>query len=76
MGDRYLKAIYLEFPDGSEMRGVDTFINVWNDTRGYRWLAKLVSLPGIFSLAKVLYVVLACILYWRFKIFSRILAKV
>ena len=44
-GDKYLKALYVEFPNGSEIKGVDAFIYVWSNTKGYGWLAKLVSLP-------------------------------
>ena len=41
-GDKYLKALYVEFPDGSEIKGVDAFIYVWSNTEGYGWLAKFV----------------------------------
>ena len=74
-GDKYLKALYVEFPDGSEIKGVDAFIYVWSNTEGYGWLAKLVSLPVVFTLAKILYAFLAFVLYWRFKIFNRILSS-
>jgi hypothetical protein len=47
-GDKYLKALYVEFPDGSELKGVDAFIYVWTNTTGYQWLAKFVSLPVVF----------------------------
>ena len=69
-GDKYLKALYVEFPDGTEIKGVDAFIYVWSNTKGYGWLSKLVSLPIIFTLAKILYAFLAFILYWRFKIIN------
>ena len=52
-GDKYLKALYVEFPDGTEIKGVDAFIYVWSNTKGYGWLSKLVSLPIIFTLAKI-----------------------
>ena len=74
-GDKYLKALYVEFPNGSEIKGVDAFIYVWSNTKGYGWLAKLVSLPVVFTLAKILYAFLAFVLYWRFKIFNRILSS-
>ena len=74
-GDKYLKALYVEFPDGTEIKGVDAFIYVCSNTKGYGWLARLVSLPIIFTLAKILYAFLACILYWRFKIFNRTLSS-
>ena len=74
-GDKYLKALYVEFPDGSEIKGVDAFIYVWSHTKGYGWLAKLVGLPVVFTFAKLLYAILAFILYWRFKLFNRILSS-
>ena len=69
-GDKYLKALFIEFPDGSEIKGVDAFIYVWTNTRGYQWLAKFVSLPIVISVARIVYAFLAFILYWRFKIFN------
>ena len=66
-GDKYLKALYVEFLDESEIKGVDAFI--------YVWLAKLVSLPVVFTFAKILYAFLAFVLYGRFKIFNRILSS-
>jgi hypothetical protein len=74
-GDKYLKALYVEFPDGSEIKGVEAFIYVWSNTKGYGWLAKFVSLPGVNTFAKLLYAILAFILYWRFKIFNRTLSS-
>ncbi len=72
-GDKYLKALYVEFPDGSELKGVDAFIYVWTNTTGYGWLARFVSLPIVFTFAKLIYALLAFILYWRFKLFNRTL---
>ena len=70
-GDKYLKALYVEFPDGSEIKGVEAFIYVWNNTKGYAWLGRFVSIPVVFSIAKIVYAFLAFILYWRFKLFNR-----
>ena len=70
-GDKYLKALYVEFPDGSEIKGVEAFIYVWSNTKGYNWLAKFVSTPGVFAVAKLVYAFLAFILYWRFKLFNQ-----
>ena len=70
-GDKYLKALYVEFPDGSEIKGVEAFIYVWSNTKGYNWLAKFVSTPGVFVVAKLVYAFLAFILYWRFKLFNQ-----
>ena len=71
-GDKYLKALYVEFPDGSEIKGVDAFIYVWSNTKGYEWLAKFVSIRVVFTVANLVYAALAFILYWRFKLFNRI----
>ena len=71
-GDKYLKALYVEFPDGSEIKGVDAFVYVWSNTKGYEWLAKFVSIRVVFTVAKLVYAALAFILYWRFKLFNRI----
>ena len=70
-GEKYLKALYVEFPDGSEIKGVEAFIYVWSNTKGYNWLARFVSTPGVFSIAKLVYAFLAFILYWRFKFFNQ-----
>ena len=72
-GDKYLKALYVEFPDGSEIKGVEAFIYVWGKIKGYQWLAKFVSLPIVFSIAKIVYAFLAFILYWRFKFFRKVI---
>ena len=47
MEDKYLKALYVQFSDGTELKGVDAFIYVWNHTQGYRWLATFTKLPFI-----------------------------
>ena len=70
-GDKYLKALYVEFPDGSEIKGVEAFIYVWSNTKGYSWLARFVSTPVVFNIAKLVYAFLAFILYWRFKLFNQ-----
>ncbi len=41
--------------DGRLLGGVDAFIAIWSDLKGYRLLAKLVALPGIRSIADALY---------------------
>ena len=70
-GDKYLKALYVEFPDGTEIKGVEAFIYVWSNTKGYNWLARFVSTPVVFTIAKLVYAFLAFILYWRFKLFNQ-----
>ena len=70
-GDKYLRALYVEFPDDSEIKGVEAFIYVWSNTKGYNWLARFVSTPVVFTIAKLVYAFLAFILYWRFKLFNQ-----
>ena len=70
MDDKYLKKLHVTFKDGKELVGVDAFIYVWKNTDGYKWLGKLISLPVIFQLSRLLYAVIARLLFWRFKIFN------
>ena len=70
MDDKYLKALYIQFPNGDELKGVDAFIYVWSNTQGYRWLATFTKLPFILPFAKIIYRPIAFILFWRFKIFN------
>ena len=64
MEDKYLKALYVQFSDGTELKGVDAFIYVWSNTRGYNWLAKIIRLPIIFQIAKFCYIPIAFIIFW------------
>ena len=70
MNDKYLKALHVKFDNGKELAGVSAFIYVWNNTKGYRWLAKVISLPIINQLSKIAYAFIARLLFWRFKIFN------
>ena len=70
MSDKYLKALHVKFENGKELAGVAAFIYVWNNTKGYRWLAKIISLPIINQLSKIAYALIARLLFWRFKIFN------
>ena len=70
MDDKYLKALHVQFDDGKELIGIRAFIYVWNNTDGYRWLARLIGLPIIFQLSQFAYSIIARILFWRFKIFN------
>ncbi|WP_187432106.1 hypothetical protein ROLI_030770 [Roseobacter fucihabitans] len=46
--------------------GVPAFIALWDSLPRYRWLGKLVKLPGIHRLAVWTYdLILAPLLYWR-----------
>ena len=70
MSDKYLKALHVKFENDKELAGVAAFIYVWNNTNGYRWLAKIISLPIINQLSKIAYALIARLLFWRFKIFN------
>jgi predicted DCC family thiol-disulfide oxidoreductase YuxK len=72
MGDKYLKALHVRFSDGTEISGVDAFIYVWSNTKGYGWLAKLIGTPIIFQISKLLYSFVAMILFWRFKLLIKL----
>jgi predicted DCC family thiol-disulfide oxidoreductase YuxK len=41
--------------DGELNKGVDAFLAIWSVVPGYRWLNRIVSLPGIYHLAKPIY---------------------
>ena len=69
--DKYLKALYVQFSDGTELKGVDAFIYVWSHTKGYNWLAKIVNFSLIKSFCKLVYIPLAFLLFWKFKIFKK-----
>jgi len=71
MEDKYLKKLHVVFEDNRELVGVDAFIYIWKGTKGYEWLGKFVELPIIKQIAIFTYSILAFLLFWRFKIFSR-----
>lgn len=41
--------------DGEMLAGIPAFIALWREMPRYQWLAKLVSLPGVFHLAVLVY---------------------
>lgn len=41
--------------DGCRVDGVDAFALIWERMPGFRWLARLVRLPGVHALARLLY---------------------
>ena len=71
MGDKYLKKLHVRFQDGRELSGVDAFIYVWERTKGYAWLAKLIDLPVVKQLSKIAYAILAFLLFYKYKIFAK-----
>ena len=71
MGDKYLKRLHVRFEDGKELSGVDGFICIWERTKGYELLAKFVGLPVVKQLSKMAYAILAFLLFYKYKIFSK-----
>jgi predicted DCC family thiol-disulfide oxidoreductase YuxK len=41
--------------DGRILSGVDAFLALWRATPGFGWLARLVGLPGVRQVARVVY---------------------
>ena len=71
MEDKYLKKLHVSFDNGTELSGVDAFIYVWKNTKGYNWLGKLISVAPIKQVAKICYAIIALLLFWRFKLFVK-----
>lgn len=70
--DQATRRLYAIDESGRLHAGVAAFIQVWQRLPGYRWLARLVSLPGVRTLAEWIYEgLLAPLLYrwnrWRHK---------
>ena len=51
--------------DGKILSGLDAFIALWRDLPGFGWLARLVSVPGIYSVAQFGYRRFAAPLLYR-----------
>ena len=71
MGDKYLKKLHVRFENGTEISGVDAFVYVWERTKGYAWIAKIIKLPVIYTLSKISYAVVAFILFYKYKLLSK-----
>ena len=61
----------IKYVDGKELSGVDAFIYIWERTKGYELLAKFVGLPVVKQLSKMAYAILAFLLFYKYKIFSK-----
>ena len=59
-----LRLLHAVDGEGNVHIGVDAFLLIWRQLSGWRWLARLVSLPIVCSLAGLCYTLFA---NWRFK---------
>lgn len=51
--------------EGRVLSGIPAFITLWQQMPRYRWLARIVGLPGLRQIATVVYDhILAPVLYW------------
>ena len=57
--------------NGQTYSGIPAFIMLWRDIPQTRWLARLVSLPGIHYLAQLLYDHIAAPLLYRLHLLRR-----
>ncbi|MEL6549996.1 MAG: DUF393 domain-containing protein [Pseudomonadota bacterium] len=66
--DTAARRLYVEH-DGALLSGIPAFIVLWNEMPRYRWLARLVALPGIKQVASFAYdYVLAPVIYrWHLR---------
>jgi predicted DCC family thiol-disulfide oxidoreductase YuxK len=68
-GDDVRRRLYAKTPDGQLHIGADAAIEIWRATPGQTWLAQVISLPGIRSLARFSYNRFATVLFawnkWR-----------
>ena len=53
--------------DGKIYQGIDAFLIVWSRLPKYRWLYKLVKIPGIYHASYIAYECLAYILFIKNK---------
>ena len=74
--DTAAKSLYV-LHDGKITSGVAAFIVLWSQMPRYRWLAKLVGLPGVRHVASAVYdLVLAPVTYrWHLRRQARLLPK-
>lgn len=55
------KYLHIRNADGQTLKGLPAFILMWSMLPKYRWVARLVSQPGIFKLSE-----------WGYAIFARL----
>jgi predicted DCC family thiol-disulfide oxidoreductase YuxK len=59
-----LKMLHAINAEGKIYCGIDSFIIIWQQLAGWKWLARLIKLPVIYQVSKYLYRVFAI---WRFN---------
>ena len=57
--DAMMETVHVRLPDGTVITGFDAWQQVLVELDGWRWLARLIGLPGIRRLGSVLYSTLA-----------------
>lgn len=62
--DAAKKRLHVRLPSGEIKVGVDAFVALWREMPGYQYLARVVSLPGLYHLSACVYDrILAPLLY-------------
>ena len=68
MGNKYLRRLHF-IPNSNELKvGLDAFIEIWRQSKGYEKLARFFSLPLIYHFTFVAYEVISLILFYRYKL--------
>jgi len=62
--DDVRRKLYVEDEQGALHIGADAFTALWRETPGRRWMARLLSAPGVSGLARWGYDRFADLLYW------------
>lgn len=50
-----LARFHVQRADGSRLDGAEAFVAMWSRLPGWRWLARLASMPGVMALLEVAY---------------------
>jgi predicted DCC family thiol-disulfide oxidoreductase YuxK len=53
--DQAMRRMHARLPDGRVVSGVEAFARIWEALPGYRWLARLVRVPGVRHLGDLAY---------------------
>ncbi len=71
MGNKYLRRLHFISESDESKVGLDAFIEIWGQTKGYTRLAKLFSLPVIYHFALAAYEFISFVLFYRYKLSHR-----